>query len=55
MEPRSGRYVPPDGSIFLQASGRVGFLKTDGVYVTIEAPTEDLILETARALEPMPG
>jgi hypothetical protein len=55
MEPRRGRYVPPEGSIFLQAGGRVGFLKLDALYVTIEAPSEELILAAARGLEEMPG
>jgi hypothetical protein len=52
--PGGGRYVPPEGSIFLQAGGRFGFLRAAGLYVTIEAPTEELILEAARALKPMP-
>jgi hypothetical protein len=55
MNPRGGRYVPPEGAIFLRAGGGAGFLKTDGVYVTIEAPNEELILKAARSLEPMPG
>jgi hypothetical protein len=48
-----GRYVPPEGSIFLRAGGRGGLLKVDDVYVLISAATERLILEVARALEPM--
>jgi hypothetical protein len=50
-----GRYSPPDGSVLLHAGGRVGFLDVDGVYVAIEASSEQLILSAARALEPMPG
>jgi hypothetical protein len=53
--PRGGRYVPPEGSVFLRAGRGVGLLKRDDVYVTIEAPTEELILSTARALEPIRG
>jgi hypothetical protein len=53
--PGGGRYIPPEGSIFLPAGGRFGFLETAGLFVTIEASSEELILEAARALEPMPG
>lgn len=49
-----GRYVPPEGSILIEASGRTGFLSVDGLYVSIEAPSEELVLTAARALEPMP-
>jgi hypothetical protein len=55
MHFREGRYVPPEGSIFLRAGGHFGTLEMNGVYVTIEAPNEELILEAARALEEMPG
>jgi hypothetical protein len=55
ISPRGGTYVPPDGSLFLRAGRQAGVLETDGIYVTIEAPDEDLILAAARALEPMPG
>jgi hypothetical protein len=51
---RAGTYVPPEGSVFLRAGRRIGVLQADGVYVTIEAPTEELVLSAARALEPMP-
>jgi hypothetical protein len=50
-----GSYVPPDGSLFLSAGGRDGFLRSGGVYVSIEASSEELVLSAARALEPMPG
>jgi hypothetical protein len=52
---RGGRYVPPDESVFVAAGGRMGSLRVDGVYVSIEASSEELILSAARALEPMPG
>jgi hypothetical protein len=39
----------------LPAGGRFGFLRAEGLYVTLEAPTEELILEAARALQAMPG
>jgi hypothetical protein len=50
-----GRYVPPEGSIFIAAGGRTAFLRVGDLYVTIEASTEELILPAARALEPMPA
>jgi hypothetical protein len=34
---------------------RQGFVQKNGLYVVIAAPTEELILEAARALEAMPG
>jgi hypothetical protein len=34
---------------------RQGFVQRNGLYVVIAAPTEELILAAARALEPMPG
>jgi hypothetical protein len=52
---RGGRYDPPDGSVFLAAGGRMGSMRIDGVYVSIQASSEELILSAARALEPMPG
>jgi hypothetical protein len=50
-----GGYVPPEGSLFLAAGGRGGLLEVGGVYVRIAAPSEELVLSAARALEPMPG
>jgi hypothetical protein len=44
-------YAPPEGSIVV--FGRMGKLRRDGLYVTIEASTEELVLSAARALEPM--
>jgi hypothetical protein len=52
---RAGSFVPPDGSVFIGAGGRVGSVRVDGVYVSIQASSEDLILSAARALEPMVG
>ena len=34
---------------------RQGFVQRNGLYVVIAAPTEELIVAAARALEPMPG
>jgi hypothetical protein len=48
-------YVPPEGSLFVSVGGRQGFLMSDGLYVAITAPSEELLLSAARALEPMPG
>ena len=50
-----GRYVPPEGSVFVAAGGRTGVLRVDGVYAAIEAEDEDAILAAARALEPLPS
>ncbi|MDQ3992534.1 MAG: hypothetical protein M3229_02635, partial [Actinomycetota bacterium] len=47
-------YVPPEGSVLLAAGGS-GFLRRDGLFVSIQASTEELVLSAARALEPMPG
>jgi hypothetical protein len=51
----AGRYVPPEGSIFIAARGRAGFLRVGDLYVTVEASTAERILSAARALEPMLG
>jgi hypothetical protein len=53
---RSGSVYPaPPGSVFIGAGGRTGSLRLDGLYVEIEASSEELILSAARALEPMPS
>jgi hypothetical protein len=52
---RGGSYDPPDESVFIAAGGRIGSVRVDGVYVSIQASSEELILSAARALEPMPG
>jgi hypothetical protein len=50
-----GDYVPPEGWVFIAASGRMGALQVKGgLHVTIEASSAELILSAARALEPMP-
>jgi hypothetical protein len=49
------RYVPPEGSLFIAAGGHMGMLVVDGVYVAIQASSEKLMIQAARALEPMPG
>ena len=48
----SRNYVPPEGTVRL--TGRSGFLQRDGVYVTIEASSEELVVAAARALGPLP-
>jgi hypothetical protein len=50
-----GNYVPPEGSVFVSTGGRMGSVRVDGVYVSIEASSEELVLSAVRALEPMPG
>ena len=47
------RYVPPRGWILLTAP-RGGYLVFDGLRVTIQASSEELVLSAARALRPMP-
>lgn len=51
----AGRYVPPEGSVFIAAGGRTGLLQAADLTVTIEASSEELILSAARELDPMPG
>jgi hypothetical protein len=46
------QYFPPEGQLLLE-EGPTGLLRRDGVYVTIDAPSEGLVLAAARALEPM--
>ena len=46
-------YVPPAGSVFIAAGGRMSVLQLDGVHVAIEAANEKVILAAARALLPM--
>jgi hypothetical protein len=46
-------YVPPEGSVHLSGHGR-GVLHRDGVHVMIEAPSDEVVLSVARALEPAP-
>ena len=46
------KYVPAEGSIVLMA-GVSGYLLRDGVYITIRAANDKLILDAARALQPM--
>lgn len=54
FSPGAGRYVPPDGSVFVAAGGRAGLLRTDGLWVSIEAQDEQAIVTAARALQAMP-
>jgi hypothetical protein len=48
------KYEPPSGSIMLMP-GPSGFLIHDGLRVTIISESEELILDAARALQPMPS
>ncbi len=47
-----GNYVPPSGSAYIW-DGKHGFLRSDGVYVAIDASSEELVLNAAKALRPM--
>jgi hypothetical protein len=49
----AGSYVPPEGSVFLAAGGRAGFLQRDGIQIGIDAGSESAVLAAARALRPM--
>jgi hypothetical protein len=46
-------YVPPEGSVHLSGHGR-GVLHRDGIHALIEAPSDEVVLAVARALEPVP-
>lgn len=48
------KYMPTEGSVVLMP-GQSGFLVRGGVYITIMATSEKLILDAARALRPMPS
>jgi hypothetical protein len=45
-------YAPPEGSVIV-FGGRIGNLRRDGLYVAIEASSEELLLSAARALRPL--
>jgi hypothetical protein len=45
-------YAPPAGSLLLMP-GSSGFLVRDGVYISIRAPKDELVIEAAKALRPM--
>jgi len=49
----AGSYVPPEGSVFIAAGGRTGFLQRDGIQISIDAGSESAVLAAARALAPM--
>jgi hypothetical protein len=44
--------VPPEGSILVRGTYG-GELQKNGIYMLITASTEDLVLEAARALQPV--
>jgi hypothetical protein len=44
-------YVPPDGHLLL-VSSRLGYMHVQGLHVSIEAQSEELLLAAARALAP---
>jgi hypothetical protein len=52
------KYAPPEGSLLLRSggyfgSGGSGYFVRDGVYITIRAASDKLILDAARALRPV--
>ena len=46
-------WVPPDGTVLVFGTS-IGLVHKDGVYVELEASSEDLLVAAARALEPVP-
>jgi hypothetical protein len=46
-------YSPPETSI-LVVGGRIGIMQSNGLYLALEAPSEELLLATAQALTPVP-
>ena len=57
--PMAGRghgwsFTPPAGSLALVGDGLRAYLVHDGLYVTLEAETQEQLLEAAKALAPMP-
>jgi hypothetical protein len=50
---RGGDYVPPEGSVFVAAGERTGFVQRDGIQITIDAGSESAVVAAARALSPM--
>jgi hypothetical protein len=47
-------YSPPEGSVLI-VGGRIGLMQLNGVYLSLEASSDELLLATARALEPVPA
>jgi hypothetical protein len=46
----AGSYVPPEGSVFIAAGGRTGFLQRGRLEISIDAGSETAVLAAARAL-----
>jgi hypothetical protein len=53
LQARRMQYQPPRGSV-VALPGNSGYLVREGLYVTIRAQSEKLMLDAARALRPMP-
>jgi hypothetical protein len=49
---RTMHYIPPDGSVVITPGGH-GSLIWDGLYITIQAASDEKVLDAARALRPM--
>ena len=49
-----GKFVPPEGSLLLVTKG-TGTMRKDGLYVSIEGSSDDLVLAAARGLRPVGG
>jgi hypothetical protein len=48
-----GSYMAPEGSVFITAGARTGFLQRDGIQIGIDAGSERAVLAAARALRSM--
>jgi hypothetical protein len=44
----------PESNLYLANSG-LGFLVSNGTYITVQASTQQLLLDTAKALRPIPA
>jgi hypothetical protein len=55
IRPGAGSYVPPEGSLFLAAGGRAGYVQSDGIQIAIGGRDERAILAAAHALTLIPG
>jgi hypothetical protein len=49
----AGSYVPPEGSVFIAAGGRTGFLQKEGIQIGIDAGSENAVIAASHALVPI--
>ena len=46
-------YTPPEGSLLI-VGDRIGVMKADGLHLSLEGSTADVLIAAAKTLEPMP-